>query len=94
MDRNKIKLKYVLGVWKMLPGYPTPEDIIYEIGNYLQKDGRPEGEFSSQTFKSIWGSKWSETKHSEVLEKMILDGEFEVSGTESKKRYKLKTPNS
>jgi hypothetical protein len=90
MEKTKIKLKYVLGVWKLLPHYPTPEDITFEIQNYLEKDGRPEGEFSPQTFKSIWGSKWLETKHPAVLEKMIQSGEFELTGTESKPRYKLK----
>lgn len=90
MDRNKIKLKYVLGVWKMLANYPTPEDVVHEIRIYLEKDGRPDGEFTQQTFKSIWGSKWLETKHHEVLEKMLQNGDFEIAGTESKPRYKLK----
>lgn len=90
MDRNKIKLKYVLGVWKLMANYPTREDIIHEIRTYLEKDGRPEGEFTPQTFKSIWGSKWFETKHQGVLEKMLQDDSFENVGTEFKPRYKLK----
>lgn len=28
---NKVKIKYVLGIAKDLPGYPTPEDLLFHI---------------------------------------------------------------
>ena len=55
MNRNKIKLKYVLNLWKSLPEYPTKEDVLYEIKSFLVRDSRP-GEFSHQTLnvKILW----------------------------------------
>ena len=43
MEKNKLKMKYLLGIWKDLPEYPTKEDVIYELNSYLIKDGRPDG---------------------------------------------------
>jgi len=91
MNRNKIKFKYLLGVWKTLPEYPTPEDVIYELSLYLLKDGRPNGEFSPQTLKSVFGGGWESNKHGEIIKKMITDGDFEETkkSTAAKKWYKI-----
>jgi len=29
MEKNKLKMKYLLGIWKDLTGYPTEEDVLY-----------------------------------------------------------------
>jgi hypothetical protein len=91
MNKNKIKIKYILGLWKSLPQYPTKEDIAYEISVFLVKDGRPNGDFSSQTFKSIFGSQW-EKSYGEIIDEMIKTGELEESpkSTETKKWYKIR----
>lgn len=91
MERNKTKFKYLLGIWKSLPDYPTNEDISYEISSYLIKDGRNGGEFSDQTFKSIFGSGWEKTRIKEVIDEMILTGEIHESkkGTNGKIWYKI-----
>jgi hypothetical protein len=91
MERNKTKFKYLLGIWKSLPDYPTNEDISYEISSYLIKDGRNGGEFSDQTFKSIFGSGWEKTRIKEVINEMILTGEIHESkkGTNGKIWYKI-----
>lgn len=91
MDRNKIKFKYLLGVWKTFPEYPTLEDVIYELSLYLLKDGRPNGEFSPQTLKSVFGGEWESNKHWEIIKKMIADGDFEETkkSTAAKKWYKI-----
>jgi hypothetical protein len=92
MNRNKIKFKYLMNLWKSLPSYPTQEDVIYELCSYLEKDGRPNGEFTLQTFNSIWGSKWVETKQYELVQQMFNAGLFiESSGQGSNKvKYKIK----
>ena len=77
MEKNKLKMKYLLGIWKDLPEYPTKEDIIYELNSYLIKDGRPDGEFSDQTFNSFLPSGWEELKHSEVVKELIETEIFE-----------------
>lgn len=92
MDKNKIKFKYILGVWKTMSDYPTKEDIVYELSLFLFKDKRPGGEFSQQTFNSVFGSSWEQTKHGELINEMIGSGEFEETkkSTASKKWYKIK----
>ena len=91
MNKNKIKFKYILNLWKSLPSYPTKDDVIYEISVFLVKDGRPNGDFSSQTFKSIFGSSWEKT-HGDVIDLMVKDDDFEESqkSTETKKWYRIK----
>lgn len=93
MNKNKVKFKYLLNVWKSLPGYPTREDVIYEISVYLIKDGRPNGDVSHQTFNSIFGSGWDKNKHGEVIRQMISEGDLIESekSTPSKKWFKIKT---
>jgi hypothetical protein len=91
MNKNKIKFKYLLNVWKFLPEYPTKEDLIYEISVYLIKDGRSNGEFSIQTFNSIFGSSWEKNKQGEIIKCMIEDGDLIESSksTAAKKWYKI-----
>jgi hypothetical protein len=91
MEKNNIKFKYLMGVWKTLPNYPTKEDIIYEISLYLLKDKRPNGEFSPQTFNSIFGSRWERDSHGQIIKKMIEDGDFieTKKSTASKIWYKI-----
>ena len=63
-----------MGLWKTLPEYPNPDDIIYEISLYLMKDGRPNGEFSEQTFNSIFGKNWAQEKTGDIISEMIEAG--------------------
>jgi hypothetical protein len=77
MEKNKLKMKYLLGIWKELPEYPTREDIIYETNSYLLKDGRPDGEFTMQTFNSFLPQDWTETKTGEIVKELIEIGDFE-----------------
>ncbi len=79
-----------MNLWKSLPGYPTREDIIYELSVYLEKDGRPNGEFTTQTFNSVWGNSWTETNHFHVVEKMMADGDFEEIRAQNKIKYRIK----
>jgi len=80
-----------MNLWKSLPSYPTKEDVIYELSVYLVKDGRSSGEFTLQTFNSVFGANWSKTKHGEVIETMINEGDFIEAGVYAgNKKYKLK----
>jgi hypothetical protein len=92
MDKNKLKFKYLLGVWKDLPQYPTKEDIIYELNSYLIKDGRPDGEFSDQTFNSFLNEGWEGSKHGDLVKELIETGEFEKTERSigNKNWYKIK----
>ena len=92
MQKEKIKLKYLLGIWKDLPEYPTKEDIIYELNFYLIKDGRPDGDFSDQTFNSFLPQDWEEQKYGELVKELIEYGIFEKTekNTGNKNWYKIK----
>jgi hypothetical protein len=92
MEKNKIKMKYHMGIWKELPSYPTEEDIIFELNSYLVRDGRPEGEFSEQTFNSFFPSGWEKNKHGELVQSLIERGIFEKQKTKQSTKivYKIK----
>jgi hypothetical protein len=92
MERNKLKIKYLLGIWKDLPEYPTEEDVIYELNSYLLKDGRPDGDFSDQTFNSFLPEKWEKEKFGEIVRELIIKGIFEKSEKTlgNKNWYKIK----
>jgi hypothetical protein len=88
MNKNKIKFKYLLGLWKTLPQYPTKDDIIYEISLYLMKDKRPNGDFSEQTFNSIFGKNWKAEKAGEIISEMISTEDItETKKSNSSKRW-------
>jgi hypothetical protein len=92
MKTSRIKLKYLMGLWKTLPEYPNPDDVIYEISLYLMKDGRPNGEFSEQTFNSIFGKNWTQEKIGEIISRMIETGSINEIDKKSgnKKWYTIK----
>lgn len=81
-----------MGLWKTLPEYPNPDDIIYEISLYLMKDGRPNGEFSEQTFNSIFGKNWAQEKTGDIISEMIEAGSIKEIDKKSgnKKWYTIK----
>jgi hypothetical protein len=92
MEKNKLKMKYLLGIWRDLPEYPTREDIIYELNSYLIKDGRPDGEFSDQTFNSFLVPGWEKTEQGNIIRELIETGIFEKTEKSigSKNWYKIK----
>ena len=92
MDPRNVEFKYSMNLWKTLPGYPTSRDVIYEISSYLVKDGRPNGEFTEQTFNSIFGKDWESTEVGYVVKKMMSSGDLEKSerNTSGKDWYKIK----
>lgn len=92
MDKNKLKLKYLLGIWKGLPEYPTKEDVIFELNSYLTKDGRPDGEFSDHTFNSFLSEGWEDNKQGEIIKEFIDTGIFEKTERSigNKNWYKIK----
>ena len=81
-----------MGLWKSLPEYPNPDDVIYEISLYLTKDRRPNGEFSEQTFNSIFGKNWAQEKIGNVISRMIESGSINQIAKKSgnKKWYVIK----
>lgn len=85
-------MKYHLGIWKLLPEYPTQEDIIFELNSYLIKDGRPNGEFSEQTFNSFLPFEWEKGKFGAVVKSCIEEEIFvkQKTNQSGKVMYKIK----
>ena len=69
-------MKYHMGIWKELPAYPTEEDVIFELNSYLVRDGRPNGDFSMQTFNSFLPGGWESSKHGEIINDLIKKETF------------------
>ena len=92
MEKNKVKMKYHMGIWKELSGYPTREDLIFELNSYLVRDSRPQGEFSIQTFNSFLPSDWEEKEFGTIVKSLISDGTFEPQkkNQKGKEFYKIK----
>jgi hypothetical protein len=92
MEKSKLKMKYLLGIWKDLPEYPTKEDVIYELNSYLIKDGRPDGEFSDQTFNSFLPENWESEKFGDAVKELIETEIFEKTEKTlgNKNWYKIK----
>ena len=89
MNKQRIKFKYLMGLWKSLPTYPSKEDLEYEISIYLLKEGRNSSEFSIQTLNSVYGSKWESLPQGELIKSLIEKGEIRETkkSTPSKKWY-------
>ena len=85
-------MKYLLGIWRDLPEYPTKEDVIYELNCYLIKDGRPDGEFSDQTFNSFLPENWESEKFGDAVKELIETEIFEKTEKTlgNKNWYKIK----
>jgi hypothetical protein len=92
MEKSKLKMKYLLGIWRDLPEYPTKEDVIYELNSYLIKDGRPDGEFSDQTFNSFLPENWESEKFGDAVKELIETEIFEKTEKTlgNKNWYKIK----
>lgn len=85
MNKDKLPIKYHIGVWKTLPGYPSKQDVLYEITAYMERKSMTE--FSEQTLNGIWYDQqgvanWAGTAHEEVVNSMIESGTIKVSRVE------------
>jgi len=96
MEQNKTPIKYSLNVWKSLPGYPKPDDILYEIMQYTGRKGM--GEFSMQTLNGIWYDQagvanWEGTQIEECVNALISNGSIEMADERNGKQwYKINDP--
>lgn len=98
MERNKTPIKYTLNVWKMLPGYPTADDALYEIMQHMSRKGMTE--FSVQTLNGVWYDQsgvanWEGTQFEVAFKELLANGTVAVARTEDKtgkQWYKINDP--
>lgn len=61
-NQGKIKLKYILGMHKDMPGYPTGEDILYfVIKRHFEKDGGDDITFTDNFIIKKLGQEYLDT---------------------------------
>ena len=70
-----MKIKYKFRVHNLMESYPTEEDALFEIINFLQEKGRLEEEWSDLGIKGAFSKRLSEEEIS-VLLKSLVDQEF------------------
>ena len=73
-NTGKIKLKYILGMHKDMPGYPTGEDILYFIiKRHYEKDASSEITFTDNFAIKKLGQEYTDTIV-ESLNGLVHDG--------------------
>lgn len=70
-----MKLKYKYGVYNLLESYPTEEDALYEIVNFLKERKRLDEEWSDLGIKGAFSKKLTEEEISKLL-KSLVDQKF------------------
>jgi len=83
-DPNKIKMKYTLGIWRDLSGYPQKEDVIFELISTIAKISDGKWEITEKQLDSFFAKYPDFNQKEEVIQ--IL----EETAKGQKKMYTLK----
>lgn len=89
-NTGKIKLKYILGIHKDLPGYPTGEDILfYIIKRHSEREADEIITFTDNFAIKKIGQEYADRIQSS-LSQLVIDGYLEViRETKDSKTYKI-----
>ena len=92
-DKHLFKIKYRLGIHKMLPGYPTAEDIAFVAYDFLEKRKLLENGFDIKFIKRISGIDISDERAQNIIkelhEKGIIDIIKEDKKVPERTRYRI-----
>ena len=66
-----MKLKYKFRVYNLLETYPTPEDALFEIINFLSEKKRLDQEWTDLGIKSAFSKRFSEEEISDLLQQLV-----------------------
>ncbi len=78
MNKLNTPIKYTLGIWKDLEGYPSKEDVLFEIVQHVEK--RQQKNFTRQTLEPLWKDDPARPQKEEILADMIADGTVITDG--------------
>jgi len=93
MNKNKLKVKWLLGIYKVLPNYPTQEDILFDLVEFLYQKDQINDSFTISIFKLIYNKQYSglqakiDIAFNELLDLEIL----KVHETKNKEWYIIDT---
>jgi predicted transcriptional regulator of viral defense system len=79
IDRNRLQAKYVLEIYKMVDGYPSTIDLLYEIVTVLSERKKLEDSFVSTDILKEVTTRLEEKSLEESLPKLQKEGWLEFS---------------
>ena len=79
MNRNKIKLKHILGIHVDLPGYPSPDDIIYYGVKRAFDRGKDLTFTDALLYKKLGGTPELDENINNSIRELIESGNIELS---------------
>jgi hypothetical protein len=82
-----MKLKYKFRVYNLLESYPTEEDALFEITNFLQERNRLEEEWSDLGIKGAFSKKITEEETSKLLQSLVDQGFLTMKAGSGKRNY-------
>ena len=82
-----MKLKYKYKVHHLLDSYPTEEDALFEITNFLQERNRMEEEWSDLGVKGAFSKKLSEEEIAKLLKSLVDQGFLTMKEGSGKRNY-------
>lgn len=82
-----MKLKYKFRVYNLLESYPTEEDALFEITNFLQERNRLEEEWSDLGIKGAFSKKLTEEETSKLLQSLVDQGFLAMRPGSGKRNY-------
>ena len=84
---KKMKLKYKFKVHHLLESYPTEEDALYDIVNFLIEKNRLDQEWSDLGIKGAFQKKLTEDEISGLLRSLVDQGFLSLKEGSGKRNY-------
>jgi hypothetical protein len=82
-----MKLKYKFKVHHLLESYPTPEDALYDIVNFLVEKNRLDQEWSDLGIKGAFQRKLTEEELGDLLNLLVDQGFLSMKEGSGKRNY-------
>lgn len=82
-----MKLKYKFQVHNLLESYPTEEDALFEITNFLRERGKLNEEWSDSSIKGAFSKKFDDEEINKLLESLRIQGFISKRAGSGKKNY-------
>jgi hypothetical protein len=82
-----MKLKYKFKVHHLLESYPTEEDALFEILNFLRDRNKLEEEWSDLGIKGAFSTKLSEEEIKKLLDSLVKQEFISMKAGSGKRNY-------
>lgn len=82
-----MKIKYKFQVYHLLETYPTEEDALFDISQFLQEKGKLQDEWSDTGIKNAFSKKLEEHVIHDLLKSLVNQGFLSMKEGSGKKNY-------